>query len=307
MAGLTKSKKQLLRITKGYTTGNQDIAVTNVIDINPAAAGGDIEVVSSTMGSKRSYNDEYHTTVSFNVDTLVTGKLENYLGNQYSVLDSLFLISGLKRTSDATSVEYTPSSVESLVVPTINFYKEDNSREITGAVGNLTISGTAGEPLKISFAMSAYTDILPTAETIPTSVETLSDIFLINKITGSTISGADVKMTSFSLTQNASIQDTYATGHASYDIIDFDPSLELVALRQLNELSHWSDFANGTIKSVLISAVSKDTGKLLEIYVPFCKLNALVDGDDAGRQIITRTFRAQNNLGDDNFNIKFSI
>lgn len=303
MSNLVKSNKQLLQISKKYDDLSvQDIPVTNVIDINPVASGADIPVVSSKLGSKRSYTDKFHTTANFNIETIMTGKLITHETNVYSNLDSLFLMSGLKRTLDTTNIIYSPDS-DAYNELELKLYKQDITRTVVGGISNMIITGTVGEPLKVSFSVSGYTDMLPENEAIPASNETIEDIFIINKITGANIDGQPINMTNFTFNLNVSVQDTYSTGVSQYDMVDFDPSLEITALKILNNNEHWSKLFNGNLESVIISATSLNTNAKFLLTIQNCKLNNLTEGEDAGRQIVTRTYRAESNVGDDNFTL----
>lgn len=302
-----KSKKQILMIEKEFDGTFGAIPMTNVVDANPAAVGADIDVVCTKMGAKRNYNDLYHTTVNFNVETNLTGTVEVYDNagtlETYSNLDSLFLICGLKRdVSIVDQVIYTPDSNASSILD-LKLYKEDVLRVITGASASMTLSGVVGEPLKLAYNLSAYTDLEPTSEVAPDGGCEMANLAIIDKMTGVTVDGGAINMNSFTMNQNVELQDTYATGVAQYDVTDFDPQLEVSALRVKNNSAHWTAFKNGSLSEIIITAITTN-GKTIELKIPFGKLMTLEDGDDAGRQIINRTYRCQNSLGDDNFSIK---
>ena len=77
------------------------IPMTNVVDVELTTNGEDINVVSPSMGAKRNYMDEYHSTASFNIETLLTGTTDidttALPAINYSNLDSLFLLCNMKR------------------------------------------------------------------------------------------------------------------------------------------------------------------------------------------------------------------
>ena len=209
-------------------------------------------------------------------------------------------MSGMKRELDSTNVTYTQDS-NAVSELELKLFKQDITRTVTGGISNMTLTGTVGEPLKVSFSVSGYTDMLPGEEVIPASNETIDDIFIINKITGINIDGQPINMTNFTFNLNVAVQDTYATGVSQYDMVDFDPSLEITALKILNNNEHWATFFNSNLQTVEITAVSLTSHNQFLLNIQNCKLNGLTEGEDAGRQIVTRTYRAESVEGDDNY------
>ena len=304
------SKKQLLMVDSELDVGIIAIPMTNVVDVELTTNGEDINVVSPSMGAKRNYMDEYHSTASFNIETLLTGTTDTDTtalpAINYSNLDSLFLLCNMKRENIGTNIKYTLDSNADNVLD-ISFFKENVLRNITGAKGSFTISGTVGQPIKAVFNMSAYSDLVPTvvpdgSMPVATEASKMENIAVLKKISGVTIGGNIVNMTSFTLNENCEIQDTYATDEAGFSITDFDPQIEIIAYRVKNSIEHWVAYRNEDLKEIIISAEASN-GKTIEIKVPFAKMLTVTDGDDNGRQIITRNYRCQNNLGDDNISI----
>lgn len=311
------SKKQGLIVPLEFdNTKEIAIAMTNVTDVELSTNGEDIEMVSTSKGSKRNFTDPYHSTLNFNIETLLTAEvlvneieIEEDVTEEriYSNLDTLLLQSDFKRThAGEDKVIYTPDSDASSAF-TLKFVKESVLREITGAKGSATISGTVGKPLAITFNYQAYANLVPESNDYVSTVPagSLQDLVIINKITGVTIGGNTINMSSFTLNQNSEIQDTYATGLAQFSNTDFDFQLELTALRIKNDITHWQDFKTESLKEIKIVATSINGDKGITITIPFAKLMNLSDGDDSGRQTIVRTYRCQNNLGDDNVKIEF--
>lgn len=304
------SKKQLLVIDSNLDVGTIAVPMTNVVDIELTTNGEDINVVSPSMGAKRNYMDEYHSTASFNIETLLTGTIGTDTtalpAIKYSNLDSLFLLCNMKRENIGTDIKYTLDSNAANELD-ISFFKENVLRNVTGAKGSFTISGTVGQPLKAVFNMSAYSDLIPTVipdGSMPSypDASKMENIAVLKKISGVTIGGNVVNMTSFTLNENCEIQDTYATDKAGFSVTDFDPQIEIIAYRVKNSIEHWVAYRNEDLKEIIISAEASN-GKLIEIKVPFAKMLTVADGDDNGRQIVTRNYRCQNNLGDDNISI----
>ena len=310
------SKKQGLIVPLEFdNTKEIAIAMTNVTDVELSTNGEDIEMVSTSKGSKRNFTDPYHSTLNFNIETLLTAEvLVNEIDNGgtieekiYSNLDTLFLQSDFKREHvGEDKVIYTPDSNAASEF-TLKFVKENVLRNVKGAKGSSTISGTVGKPLAITFNYQAYADLVPESNNYTSNVPagSLKDLVVINKITGVTVGGNIINMSSFTLNQNSEIQDTYATGLAQFSNTDFDFQLELTALRIKNDISHWQDFKTESLKEIKIVATSINGDKGITITIPFGKLMNLSDGDDSGRQTIVRTYRCQNNLGDDNIKIEF--
>ena len=307
-----KSKKQLLSIQRSYDVLNYDtIPVTNIIDINPEAVGEDITLITSKMGGKRNFNDKCHTTVNFNIETYLTSELITFdnggTDELYSNLDSLLKQSGMKSdVSVLKEVTYTPDS-NSNDLSSMNFYKEDVKRIITGSKNSMTITGEVGKPISVTFNNSAYTDLVPTvsASTEPDAVLKNESMYVLCKIQGYTENGTEVNMQSFTLNQNIELQDTYAIGLGQYDMTDFDYQIEVTALKIKNDISNWQDFENGSLKNIIITARNLGNNSDLIITIDKAKILTNVDGDDAGRQTVVRNFRCENNVGDDNISIKF--
>lgn len=305
------SKKQLLVVDTELNVGTIAIPMTNITEIEVNTNGEDINVVSSSMGSKRNYMDEYHSTATFNIETNLTGTTgldtTSLPATMYSNLDSLFLLCNMKRESDGSFVEYTLDSNSETDLG-ISFYKENLLRNITGAKGSFTLSGQVGQPLKIVFNMSAYSDLIPTeVPTVPSHPEAsdMSNLAVLKKVSGFTIGGSVINMSSFTLNQNIELQDTYATQLAGFSVTDFDPKIEVIAYKTKNDKTHWQAYRNEDLKEIVVTAECSN-GKTIEIKVPFAKMLTVADGDDNGRQIVTRNYRCQNSLGDDNISIKIS-
>ena len=306
------SKKQTLLVPKEFDNNALiAVAMTNVVDVELSTNGEDISLVTTKKGSKRNYIDQYHSTSTFNVETPFTATTIDYdnLGTieTYSNLDTLMLLSDFKRdVSVLNKVIYTPDSDAYSSKLELKFVKENVLRNISGAKSSLTLSGNIGKPLSATFNLSAYANLVPDSANYTSNVPsaTLENLVVINKITGITIGGDVINMSSFTINQNSEIQDTYATNVAGFSNTDFDFQIEITALRVKNDISHWLAFRNEDLKEIVISATTLDTTRAITITVPSAKLINLADGDDAGRQTIVRTYRCQNVLGDDNIKIE---
>lgn len=306
------SKKQTLLVPKEFDNNELiAVAMTNVVDVELSTNGEDISLVTTKKGSKRNYIDQYHSTSTFNVETPFTATTIDYdnLGTieTYSNLDTLMLLSDFKRdVSVLNKVTYTPDSDANSSSLELKFVKENVLRNISGAKSSLTLAGNIGKPLSATFNLSAYANLVPDSANYTPAVPsaTLENLVVINKITGITIGGDVINMSSFTINQNSEIQDTYATNVAGFSNTDFDFQIEITALRVKNDISHWLAFRNEDLKEIVISATTLDTTRAITITVPSAKLINLQDGDDAGRQTIVRTYRCQNVLGDDNIKIE---
>ena len=306
------SKKQTLLVPQEYDNNALiAVAMTNVVDVELSTNGEDISLVTTKKGSKRNYIDQYHSTSTFNVETPFTATTIDFDNagtiKTYSNLDTLMLLSDFKRdVSVLNKVTYTPDSDADSSALELKFVKENVLRNISGAKSSLTLAGNIGKPLSATFNLSAYANLVPDSANYNQSVPsaTLENLVVINKITGITIGGDVINMSSFTINQNSEIQDTYATNVAGFSNTDFDFQIEITALRVKNDISHWLAFRNEDLKEIVISATTLDTKRAITITVPSAKLINLADGDDAGRQTIVRTYRCQNVLGDDNIKIE---
>ena len=306
------SKKQTLLVPQEYDNNALiAVAMTNVVDVELSTNGEDISLVTTKKGSKRNYIDQFHSTSTFNVETPFTATTIDYdnLGTieTYSNLDTLMLLSDFKRdVSVLNKVTYTPDSDADSSKLELKFVKENVLRNISGAKSSLTLAGNIGKPLSATFNLSAYANLVPDSANYTSNVPsaTLENLVVINKITGITIDGDVINMSSFTINQNSEIQDTYATQISGFSNTDFDFQIEITALRVKNDISHWLAFRNEDLKEIVISATTLDETRAITITVPSAKLINLADGDDAGRQTIVRTYRCQNILGDDNIKIE---
>lgn len=306
------SKKQTLLVPQEYDNNTLiAVAMTNVVDVELSTNGEDISLVTTKKGSKRNYIDQYHSTSTFNVETPFTATTIDFDNagtiKTYSNLDTLMLLSDFKRdVSVLNKVTYTPDSDADSSKLELKFVKENVLRNISGAKSSLTLAGNIGKPLSATFNLSAYANLVPDSANYTSNVPsaTLENLVVINKITGITIGGDVINMSSFTINQNSEIQDTYATNIAGFSNTDFDFQIEITALRVKNDISHWLAFRNEDLKEIVISATTLDTTRAITITVPSAKLINLADGDDAGRQTIVRTYRCQNVLGDDNIKIE---
>jgi hypothetical protein len=97
---------------------------------------------------------------------------------------------------------------------------------------------------------------------------------------------------------------TYSVGKNEYYIANFYPILTITAVKTLGtDEAAWTDFAAGTVRAIIIQIGA--AGSMVELSVPFAMVKDLSEADDSGKVKLSRTFRAQASVGNDNFVITY--
>lgn len=302
-------KNSVILVKNGGTPVLTDnITVSAVTQINPTIAGGDIEQVSNTLGSGRTYTDPYQKTAEFDIEMLARTNDTDASPACVELLKSCMITS---ETVDAgVSVDYRVDSV-SLSPTTIYAYEDGEKHEISGRVRNLNVNGTIGEPLKFVFNVSGFVD-QTVNEANPSVTNDNNDFFFVDKITGFTEkdqgpgTGTTVNISDFSLTMGNEIASNYNVDLTEYTITDYKPEINFSFLKIKNDLSVWDDLNNQNLKEIeIVCKTQGDTPKYLYILIENRVLKNVETGDQNSLQTMTKTYSLQNDAGDDNFFISW--
>lgn len=272
--------------------------------LNPKVSTGEINAVGTgSLGNKKGFVDPNNTKVTFDIPTVI--KASTALGIAPE-LSELFKIAGLAETITAsTKVEYKPGGITSSGAGQIKVYNDGYTRLVIGAAANMKISGKVGEPLKAVFSVSGYTTPQAAAEANPTVTLNAGLIPIISKITAITISGTAINCDSFDFDTGNEVQDTYATGLSEFYIGNFDPKINLVAIKTKGtDEQAWIDMGNGQLKAIVITVGI--AGEQVVLNAPNAFALELDESDEKGRVKLTRKFRAENGgVANSNFSIVY--
>lgn len=270
--------------------------------LSPKVSTGEINAVGTgALGNKKGFVDPNNTKVTFDVPTVI--KASTALGVAPE-LSELYKIAGLAETiTPSVKVEYKPGGITSSGAGVIKVYNDGFVRTVIGAAANMKISGKVGEPLKAVFSVSGYTTPEASAEPNPAVTLNAGIIPIISKITAITISGTPINCDSFDFDTGNEIQDTYATGLSEFYIGNFNPMINLTAIKTKGtDEQAWIDMGNGSLKAIIITVGS--AGSQVVLNVPSAFALELSESDEKGRVKLTRKFRAENDgVANGNFSI----
>lgn len=305
-----KTKNNVVLFTQGAPLPANAVTMTSAVILKPDVKSTDIEEIGDgTLGSKTSYVDEQHTTVSFDIEVMARGNDSTGAApDTPPAISKMLLACGLLETIDSTlgleNVIYTPSSAD-VAASTAKVYLDGQVRTVTGIRSDFKISGAVGEAAKFNFSHQGYTTPAPAAEANPAVTLDGNDRLIVKKISGATIDGATVNMQSFSLEMNNDVSDVYAVGVAEFERTDFDPKLSVEALKTKGNNDAWNDFINGQIREIIIT-LGTGAGKTLTITASNCRAMDHNEDDDNGKMKESRSYRCEKNTVDDHFSIKWS-
>lgn len=296
-------KSTILVKSGGVPTATDVITTNGLVFVNPKVKSGDYDDMGNgMMGAKKTYIDSQWVNVEFDIPA--QAKKASALGVAPK-LSNLFKLCGLVETVTAsTKTEYKAGGVTT-GTGQAKSYIDGYVRTITGAVANLKMSGKVGEPLSATFSVKGFLDSAQaTAEANPAvTLDTLTAP-LVSKVSVLTIGGATINADSFDFDLGNDIQETYAIGLSQYYIQNFDPTLSVTAVKTIGtDENAWVDFGAGTVRAIVVQVGV--AGEMIEISIPFAKLKEVSEADDAGKVKMSRTFRAQASVGNDNFVITY--
>ena len=296
-------KNTILAKSGGVPTATDVITTNGLVFVNPKIKTGDYDDMGNgMMGAKKTFIDPNYINAEF--DITVQMKKAPALGVAPK-LSSLFKMCGLEETvTDATKTEYKPGGITT-GTGQIKAYVDGYVRSITGMVGNIKLTGKVGEPLGASFSVKGFlASATATAEANPSVVLDTAMAPVVSFVSVVTAGGVTLNADSFDFDTGNAIGETYTIGKNEYYISNFDPTLTVTAVKELGtDEAAWTDFMAGTVRAVIIQIGAP--GEMVELSVPFAMVKDLSESDDSGKVKISRTFRAQALVGNDNFTITY--
>jgi uncharacterized membrane protein len=302
MANQKTLKNVVLAKSSGVPSAAEVITTNGLVFVNPKIKSGDYkDMGNGMMGATKTYIDPNWVTAEFDIP--VQMKKASALGTAPSI-DELLKIVGLAETiTAATKVEYKPG--EAVGTGQVKVYTDGYVRALIGVTGNLKISGKVGEPLGAVFSVKGFMESPEaTAEANPTVTLDTSMAPIVSKVTVLTVGGSQLNADSFDLDIGNKINEQYAMYISEYYMEDFDPTITVTAVKIKGaDEQTWADFAAGTVRAIIIQVGA--AGSMVEISVPYAMLKEVSESDDAGNVKISRTFRAQASVGNDNYTITY--
>jgi len=304
MADQLTLKNTVLVKSGGLPTAAEVVTTDGLVFCNPTVKSGDYkDIGNGMMGATKTYIDNNWVSADFEIPVQL--KKASALGIAPKIAD-LFKICGLAETITAsTKVEYKPGSPDLAGTGQVKVYTDGYVRALTGVAGNMKISGKVGEPLSASFSIKGFLDsATPTVEANPVVTLDTGVAPIVSKVTVLTVGGSSIQADSFDFDLGNSIQEVYGIGIAKYYMQDLDPTLSVTAIKvKGTDDAAWTDFAAGTIRAIIIQVGL--AGSMIEISVPFAILKTVSEADSNGMVKLSRTFRAQASVGNDNFTITY--
>jgi len=293
------SRKVVVAAKYGATATSTDVvAISNEdVRLSPEVATGSFRCINGKLGNKTTWKNTDDVAVSgASIECYLTGN--DATGSALDTLPNwteLYKVCGLTETVNAlTGVVYTPSQTQPSDLSTVTVWRDGFKRTLTGVVGTLTVSGSVGEPIKQTVAVSGFTTLTSTAEANPTAACIDDELLLVLKsIDTITVGGSAVKAQSFTLTQGNDNQKLYAIGTKDFERVDFDASLELVFYKENETI--YTTFENGTQVEVVIKAGATD-GKACRIKATQAIVESITEGSNQMKETVTVKFNLQGDV-----------
>lgn len=300
------SMQQTLKNTVLFKQGSAPsatdvVTLDGLVFVNPKVAGGEYsDIGNGQMGNTKSFVDPNMVTAEFDIVTV--GRGGGAAGTAPKIAE-LLKSCGLAETINAgSSVSYTTGG--SLASGQCQVFTDGYQRLITGAMLDLKVGGKVGEQAKFTFSVKGYTDAVATAMANPSVTLDTANPPIVSSATVFTVGGGSIPITEFEFALGNQIQSLYAVGQKQYYLQNFDPTINIKAIKVKGTEAHWSDLLAGNIKSVQI-VIGSVAGQIIEIDAPYAKPKEVSESDDNGKVIYSQTLRCQSNVGNDNFTIIF--
>jgi hypothetical protein len=298
------SKKITVAAKYGAVAANTNVVPVSSeeVRLSPIVSSGSYKSLGGgKLGNSNTWTNSDNTTVE---GAEITGFV---LGNDATAAalatlpkwDELYKICALSSTVVASkSVTYAPLQTAVSTASSIKVWRDGFRRDLTSAIGTLTINGTVGEPLMQTASVYGFTNITSTAEANPAAAVADGALILVLKsIDTLTIKGTAYKAKSFVLTQGNDIQKFYAIGLKTYERTDFASTLQITYFKENETI--YTDFAANTKVEVLIKAGSV-AGKVFKLTCSNAQVQGIEEGSEQGKETITVTFNLQGDTAGDN-------
>jgi len=312
---LYDSKKRIVAVKyNGTVAGTDAIDVSNEdVRINFEVQTGEFKRLNGILGSKETWQNTDNVTGSLTLECMVRGN--DTTGLAYETVpqwSNVFQACSMTQTIDLTTpnqetVTYIPSQSQPLDSQAA-VWVDGKKRVLTQAIGSLSMTGTKGEPLKMTASLTGYTTITETTQANPTANDDTNSLIILKSTDVLTVAGDSLKVDAFTFNQNNAMQYLYGIGIKDNDRTDFDATLELVFYKDTAyTYDVYTQLAAGTSVAVAVVAGSA-SGKKLGFNAPA----AIVQGSPKesvlnGKEAITVTLSLQSSAGTgvDNYSLVY--
>ena len=302
MAKQVVKRNTLLLATGAAPTAADVITTDNVIAISPKAAVIEYnDMGNGKAGNAKTITNNDDVTAEFDVDVIARSSGGVGVAPKYA---SLLKCCGLKETIDTTNgiVTYTPELLEQPASATA--YVDGYKRDITGIVGDMTISGTVGDKAMFKFSLKGFTTLDPIVEANPSVSLDTNTILMVTSASVVTAGLDTIDLQEFEFNLGNSIEKAYAIGTKEFFAGDFKPTIRVKAIKTKGNDTHWSDLKNSSPKEVVIT-LGTAAGDILELRIPNAKPND-VSEDASGEYVVyNETWLCENVNGGDNFTLTY--
>lgn len=297
MALLDAKKSLVLVKYSGVPASTNFVETDEVVVANPEVTSGEIQRLTGLKNSVETYVDTQHSILSVSLTSTIRGNDTTGTNlDEIPKLSEVYKLCGLTETVGADTVTYMPSQ-GTITGGYMTIYNDGYKREITGAMGDLTISFTVGEPVKLTAEMKAYiSNLAATASANPTVTLDPNPLLLCNKISVVTVGGATFNAKSGTLKMNHKLEDIYAIGLGQFESADFMPTLELQGFKTAGDESDWTALTDRSVKAIEVVIGAVD-GKAIKINIPQAATKAVSESVDQDKIAKSVTYECQNTSG----------
>ena len=311
---LLDSTKRIVAVKYGGTVSGTDAIEVSNEDVRIAfeIQNGEYKRLNGVKGSKDTWQNDDNVTGTLALECMLRGNDSTGLALQTApkwsgVLKLCSMTETITGTGATGKVVYTPSQTQ----PTDSqaaVWVDGRKRVLSQALGSLTMTGTKGEPAKMSASLTGYTTVAETVEVNPTATADANSLLIVKSIDTLTVSGQAMKVDAFTFTQNAKNEMLYGINIKDNDNNDFDATLELVFYK---DTAYTYDVYSQLIAGTSV-AVSIQIGTVAGKSIKFDAPKAIVQGSPTesslnGKEAVTVTYSLQssNGTGTDNYSLTY--
>lgn len=207
-------------------------------------------------------------------------------------------------TGTARSAEYKPSSIETNLKSTTDYYYEDGLLyKLLGTVGDLSFEASMKALVAKSKRQSKYTAPAPAA--LPTWAAPTQKFFRMTaSLMAITEGGPSINIGAFTFDTGTKVDENYEVGNHTFEVADRNPIIKIDE-KAVATAAAWDALTNCTSVAI-IATYTNEIGETLVFTANKCVPTETSPGDRAGRITRQKTFSLKETTGDDQYSIKWT-
>jgi hypothetical protein len=256
----------------GTAAGTDVVEISNAeaIEVSKTPGGGKYKRATGRKGAQQAWVNTDNTQGSVSLETYLRGN-----DDAATALDTppgwsdVLQICCLDETIDTgtpgqETVIYTPTQDDPAASEVV-VYRDGEKDTISKALGVLTISGTAGEPIMLKADIAGYSNGAPVVDANPAFVADDNALIVLKSTDNITINDVSRAVTSFEFGSGTANTATYAVSDKIHSNDDHEPYIDLTYIADTTNTNDiWTLLTAETEHEVVITA-GASSGKKVEI------------------------------------------